>query len=75
MSDLEEQILKDLYGAGYGAAVRRRDIEKLLSISREQAYLLLQDGQFESFRVGGTYRIPLRSIARYLALGAVTRKA
>ncbi len=68
----EDQLVKDMMGAGYGAVVRRRDVEKLLSISKEQAYLLLQDGQLESTRLGTHYRVPLRSIARYLVLGSAT---
>lgn len=66
MSDLEEQILKDLYGAGYGAAVRRRDIEKLLSISKEQALALLRSGEIASTHHGKEYRIPLRSVAGFI---------
>lgn len=65
----EDQLVADMASAGFGPTVSRQDVERLLSISRQQAYLLLWDGQLGAVKVGLRYRVSLRSIAHYLAMG------
>jgi excisionase family DNA binding protein len=38
-----------------------------LRVSRNTAYMLVRSGQVPSVRVGGGYRIPRRTLSRYLA--------
>ena len=70
---LEDQLHADLERQ-YGTCVKRSDVEKILSVSRRMALKLIQDGELESFRLGSHYRVPIRSVARYAAMGATPPK-
>lgn len=72
--NLEDQLVADLLRAGYGAVVKRAEVQRILSVSRAEAYRLIRDGQLDSIRLKTQFRVPLRSVARFVALGVVPPK-
>lgn len=66
----EDQLVADMMNNGYGLMLSRGEVERALGISKAQAYLLIRDGQLESTRLSTHFRVPVRSVARYLAMGA-----
>lgn len=70
----EDRLVEDLKERGYGLLVTRKEMQEILSVSRRQALTLIRDQQVESLRLNHHYRVPTRSIARYIALGATPPK-
>lgn len=66
----EDRLVMDMHQRGYGIVVRRREVQDILSITRLQALKLIREGKLESTRLGTHYRVPVRSIARYLSQGS-----
>ncbi len=60
-----------IHGAGSGdigpLVVKPRDARRMLSCGQKRLYELLRDGQLESFKDGGSRKITVSSIERYIA--------
>lgn len=70
---LEEQLYDDL-SKEYGTCVTRKQVQRILNVTKPTAFKLITEGELESFKLGAHYRVPVRSIARYAAMGATPPK-
>lgn len=44
-----------------------KELQELLHIGKNTALKLVQSGEIEGFRVGNRWRIPRKSVSRYIA--------
>ena len=49
------------------------EVQRALRISRSAAYKLVESGDVESFRIGGSIRVPAESVLSYLERHFVAR--
>lgn len=51
----------------YDSVLTANDLQEILSIGRNTAYLLLRSGTIPSIRIGKKYRIPKDAVLHYLS--------
>ncbi|WNF21328.1 helix-turn-helix domain-containing protein [Mesobacillus jeotgali] len=50
----------------YDDVVEIEDLMEILNIGRNKAYILLQNGEIKSFKIGRVYKIPKICIKEYI---------
>lgn len=63
---IDPNALQKLEHSNYPDVLTTKEVQVILGIGRISVYNLIESGQLEAFQIGRTYKIPKKSLRKYL---------
>lgn len=63
---IDPNALQKLEHSNYPDVLTTKETQVILGIGRISVYNLIESGQIEAFQIGRTYKIPKRSLIKFL---------